>query len=155
LTSTAFEKLSWALVRLSVRPTGDLGELTFVFSFSDFNPGLSMGNPFELVAPPLFKSPKSREPLLIAADIALASVLENYALYGSDTRAASLVKLLFVGWNFMASRRLLLYFGLNVLPNEPRPEYFSPDGDLGGVSPFDVGEPGYFCTLVINNGDGD
>jgi len=44
--------------------------------------------------------------------------------------------------------------GLNVLPNDPRPEYFSPDGDLGGVSPFCVGEPGYFCTLVINNGDG-
>ena len=33
-------------------------------------------------------------------------------------------------------------------------EYFSPDGDLGGVSPFDVGEPGYFCILVINSGEG-
>jgi len=34
------------------------------------------------------------------------------------------------------------------------PEYFSPDGDLGGVSPFCVGEFGAFCIFVINNGDG-
>jgi hypothetical protein len=34
------------------------------------------------------------------------------------------------------------------------PEYFSPDGDLGGVSPFYVGEFGAFCIFVINNGDG-
>jgi len=40
--------------------------------------------------------------------------------------------------------------GLNVLPKP----YFSPEGDLGGVSPFYVGEFGYFCILVIKRGDG-
>ena len=32
--------------------------------------------------------------------------------------------------------------------------YLSPDGDLGGVKPFEVGDPGAFCTFVMNNGDG-
>lgn len=36
----------------------------------------------------------------------------------------------------------------------PRPLYFSPEGERGGVKPFYVGEPGYFCILVMNNGDG-
>jgi hypothetical protein len=40
--------------------------------------------------------------------------------------------------------------GLIVLPRL----YFSPDGDLGGVSPFYVGELGYFYILVINRGEG-
>ena len=36
----------------------------------------------------------------------------------------------------------------------PSPLYFSPDGDLGGVKPFYVGDPGYFCIRVMNSGDG-
>ena len=40
--------------------------------------------------------------------------------------------------------------GLKVLPKE----YFSPDGERGGVNPFCVGDPGYFYILVINNGEG-
>ena len=40
--------------------------------------------------------------------------------------------------------------GLIVLPRE----YLSPDGDLGGVKPFYVGDPGAFCTFVMNSGDG-
>lgn len=42
--------------------------------------------------------------------------------------------------------------GLIVLPKDPG--YFSPLGDLGGVSPLLVGEPGYFCIFVMNRGDG-
>lgn len=33
-------------------------------------------------------------------------------------------------------------------------EYFSPEGDLGGVNPFCVGEPGFFFICVIKRGDG-
>jgi len=36
----------------------------------------------------------------------------------------------------------------------PRPLYFSPEGERGGVKPFCVGEPGYFYILVINKGEG-
>ena len=36
----------------------------------------------------------------------------------------------------------------------PRPLYFSPEGERGGVKPFYVGEPGYFCIRVMNKGDG-
>ena len=40
--------------------------------------------------------------------------------------------------------------GLIVLPNPN----FSPEGDLGGVNPFYVGDPGCFYILVIKRGDG-
>jgi len=42
--------------------------------------------------------------------------------------------LLCAGAILIYSSKLELYFGLIVLPSEPG--YFSPDGDLGGVSPF-------------------
>lgn len=48
------------------------------------------------------------------------------------------------------SMRLIDCFGLMV---RPKP-YFSPEGDLGGVSPFWVGEPGYFCIFVMKRGEG-
>ena len=48
------------------------------------------------------------------------------------------------------SSKLPLYFGLKVLPRL----YFSPDGDLGGVSPFEVGDPGAFCIFVMKRGEG-
>jgi len=66
---------------------------------------------------------------------ALVSVLLNYELYGSGISLDdSFVKLLLIGCIFIASNRLEEVFGLTVLPNDPW--YFSPDGDLGGVSPF-------------------
>ena len=46
--------------------------------------------------------------------------------------------------------RLIDYLGLMVLPKP----YFSPEGDLGGVKPFEVGEPGAFYILVMNSGLG-
>ena len=52
--------------------------------------------------------------------------------------------------NLNCSSNLELYLGLKVLP---RP-YFSPLGDLGGVRPFYVGDPGNFYILVINSGEG-
>ena len=36
----------------------------------------------------------------------------------------------------------------------PKLLYFSPDGDLGGVSPFYDGEFGCFYIFVIKSGDG-
>jgi hypothetical protein len=36
----------------------------------------------------------------------------------------------------------------------PSPPYFSPDGDLGGVNPFYVGDPGCFCIFVMKRGEG-
>ena len=101
----------------------------------------------KLELPPDFNSPKSRLPFLIMLLIADASVLEKFALYGP---AVSDVKSTWLGYTLNYSSKLDDCFGLNVLP---RP-YFSPDGDLGGVSPFYVGECGYFCIFVINSGDG-
>lgn len=62
------------------------------------------------------------------------------------------MKLLWAGLICIYSSKLLLCFGLIVLPSIP--EYFSPEGDRGGVRPFWVGEFGAFCILVINSGDG-
>lgn len=62
------------------------------------------------------------------------------------------LRLTLLGWagTLNYSSKLELRLGLNV---RPKPN-FSPEGDLGGVSPFYVGDPGCFCILVINNGDG-
>ena len=54
------------------------------------------------------------------------------------------------GPTLKCSKRLELCFGDIVRPKL----YFSPDGDLGGVKPFYVGELGYFCIFVINKGEG-
>ena len=62
------------------------------------------------------------------------------------------VKLFWAGVTRIASSKLELCFGLIVLPKLP--ENFSPDGDLGGVSPLEVGEFGAFYILVMNKGDG-
>lgn len=98
--------------------------------------------------------PKSSEPFLSKPDIALASVLANYVLYGSPVEPAFLSlgssslegPITSLNW----SMRLIDYFGLMVLPKP----YFSPEGDLGGVKPFEVGEPGAFCIFVMNSGLG-
>ena len=56
-----------------------------------------------------------------------------------------------VGFTPNSFSRLSDCFGLIV---RPRLLYFSPDGDLGGVSPFYDGEFGCFCILVMKSGDG-
>ena len=128
---------------LSLLPTGDLGLLAFT---------LSLSIPGENPLVPLLRSPKSNEPFLIAPLNADESVLLKLLLYGSWFANASLVKLSRAGTIFICSSKLELYFGLIVLPSPP--PYFSPDGDLGGVSPFYVGEFGCFCIFVMNKGDG-
>ena len=63
------------------------------------------------------------------------------------------VKLVFsgpLGFTRNWSSKLELCLGDIVLPKL----YFSPDGDLGGVKPFWVGELGYFCIFVMKRGDG-
>lgn len=129
--TSGFSNYFWGTL-LSVRPIGDLGLLIF------FSGSLNVSK----INPPFFKSP------LIAA----ASVLENCALYGSfEANLLSLVKLLFYELGSLnCSSKLELYLGLKVFP---RP-YFSPLGLLGGVSPFWVGDPGYFCIFVIKSGEG-
>ena len=114
--------------RLSVRPTGDRGLLCFASGSLN----VSKSRPF------------------FSRTIALASVFENYALYGSYANLLSEVKLVFYAGKRNYSNKLELCFGLNVLP---RP-YFSPEGDLGGVRPFYVGDPGCFYIFVIKRGDG-
>lgn len=114
---------------MSVLPIGDLGDDAFCLSLSDLNPGDTM-----LESPLLCKSPKSREPFLIIALIADASVLENYALYGSLTNPVLKPAFEFavLAGNLNCSNKLDDCLGLKVRPRE----YFSPDGDLGGVNPF-------------------
>lgn len=133
---------------LSVRPTGDRGLVCFALSLSSYsgdglNPVLSV---------PLLSSPKSSDPFLLPLLSNEVSVLENAELYGSCWLNTSLVKLFWAGWILIYSKRLELCLGLIVRPRPP--PNFSPDGDLGGVSPFYVGEFGAFCIFVMNNGDG-
>ena len=138
---------------LSVRPTGDLGDVYPPFeslSLPCTELALLPIMPGESPVYPDFRSPKSSEPFFDAI-----SVFEKFGLnrspYPPLERLSGCIKLLCCDGTLNYSSKLYDCFGLIVLP---RPLYFSPLGDLGGVNPFCVGEPGYFCILVINNGDG-
>ena len=102
------------------------------------------------------KSVKFSEPLLrlVKPD---RSVFANYELYGSSflalpNRAFSATVALLSGPStpLNSSIRLNDCLGLTVRPSP----YFSPDGDLGGVNPFYVGDPGCFCIFVMKRGEG-
>lgn len=118
---------------LSVLPTGDRGDVQRCLSL------VTAGDPYPWL-PPLFRSPKSSDPLLIMLLIADASVFEKPSLQGSPF-VNSFVKLFYAGPTLNASSKLDDCFGLIVRPKLP---YFSPDGDRGGVSPFCEGELGCF-----------
>jgi len=131
-----------------VRPTGDLGDdCPPLDSFSLAELPL-LPNP--LPSPkPLFKSPKSSEPFFDEISV-FAKFGLNRSLYPLP-RPSDYIKLLCYAGTLNYSSKLDDYFGLIVRPS---PLYFSPEGDLGGVKPFCVGLPGYFCIRVMNSGDG-
>lgn len=108
-----------------------------------------MENP-PLSSIPLFNSPKSNEPFFDEISV-FAKFGLNRSLYPLFARWSGATKLLCCAGTLNYSSKLDDCFGLIV---RPRPPYFSPEGDLGGVKPFYVGDPGYFYIRVINSGDG-
>lgn len=129
---------------------GDLGEVYPSFeSFSLMLPAWPLLPNPPLSPNPLFKSPKSSEPFFDEISVFAKFGLKRslYPLPGP----LGAIKLLCCAGTLNYSSKLEDCFGLIVRPS---PLYFSPEGDLGGVRPFYVGDPGYFCIRVMNKGEG-
>ena len=127
-----FENMS---LFLSVRPTGDLGDVCPPFeSLSLICTELALLPiiPGDSPVYPDFRSPKSSEPFFDAISVFEKFGL-NRSLYPPLERFSGCIKLLCRDGTLNYSSKLYDCFGLIVLP---RPLYFSPLGDLGGVNPF-------------------